>query len=480
MTYSVTLPQLGVWQAWRDAARLAISHGIPPHEITWNGGDDLFGDQSLPSEPRVEAVHVPPEFIRIASSVVWHSAPERFSLLYEALWRLAKSDRAALSQADPLGRRLCVMAKSVGRDIHKMHAFVRFRELPSEGERRSFGAWFEPEHNTLEPGADFFVKRFADMDWLIATPTLTARFADGRLSFEQGSSKPDLPDDASEALWATYFASIFNPARIKLDAMRSEMPQKYWKNLPETRLIPSMLADAEARVQRMREAGASAPRRGAAAVSTRYREKLSLPDEMPSTLEEAKRAARHCQRCRLCEAATQTVWGEGNPVAEIMIVGEQPGDREDLEGRPFVGPAGQLLHGIMSEAGLDQSTVWLTNAVKHFKFTPRGRKRIHQNPNRGEIERCRWWLGLELDIVKPDITLALGASAAFALTGDASPLSRRRGTIETGLHGGLVLISWHPSFILREQEKSRQAQIRLELAADIAAAMQAVQKVAAE
>jgi len=479
MTYSVSLPQLGVWQAWRNAARLAISHGIPPHEITWNGGDDLFGDQSLPSEPGVEAVHVPPEFIRIASSVVWHSAPERFSFLYEALWRLAKGDRAALSQADPLGRRLGVMAKSVGRDIHKMHAFVRFRELPTEGERRSFGAWFEPEHNTLEPGADFFAKRFADMDWLIATPGLTARFHGGRLTFEPGSSKPDLPDDASEALWATYFANIFNPARIKLDAMRSEMPQKYWKNLPETRLIPSMLADAEERVQRMREAGATEPRRGAAAVSTRYREKLALPDGMPSTLEEAKLAARHCQRCGLCEAATQTVWGEGNPNARIMIVGEQPGDREDLAGRPFVGPAGQLLHGIMGDAGLDPSTVWLTNAVKHFKFTPRGRKRIHQNPNRGEIERCRWWLGLELGMVKPTITMALGASAAFALTGDASPLSRRRGTIETGIHGGPVLISWHPSFILREQDKARQVQIRLELAADIATAMQAMTRVAA-
>ena len=472
MTYSVTLPQLNLWQAWRNAARLAISHGIPPDEIIWKGGDDLFGSQPLPTEPGAQAVHVPPHFILAARSLVWHSSPERFSLLYEAVWRLAKGDRASLSQAGPLGRRLGIMAKSVGRDIHKMHAFVRFRELPSNGERRSFGAWFEPEHNTVEPGSDFFVKRFADMDWLIATPALTARFQGGRLTFESGTSKPDLPDDASEALWATYFANIFNPARIKLDAMHSEMPMKYWKNLPETRLIPSMLADAEERVQRMREAGASVPRRGAAAVSTRYREKLVLPDEIPSSLEEAKHAARHCQRCGLCEEATQTVWGEGNREARIVIVGEQPGDCEDLSGRPFVGPAGQLLHGILIEAGLDPTTAWLTNAVKHFKFTPRGRKRIHQNPNRGEIERCRWWLGLELSMVKPVMTMALGASAAFALTGNVSPLAQRRGTIETGLHGGPVLISWHPSFILRERDRTRQTQIRMELTADIRTAMQ--------
>ena len=145
-----------------------------------------------------------------------------------------------------------------------MHAFVRFRELPSDTPRRSFAAWFEPEHNTLEPGSSFFAKRFADMDWLIATPRLTAQFRDGVLDFGPAGARPDLPDDASESLWATYFANIFNPARIKLDAMRSEMPMKYWKNLPETRLIPEMLKDAEARVQRMREAGASAARPGSA------------------------------------------------------------------------------------------------------------------------------------------------------------------------------------------------------------------------
>ena len=167
---------------------------------------------------------------------------------------------------------------------------VRFRELPLGGPRRSFAAWFEPEHNTLEPGSAFFVNRFVDMDWLIATPRLTARFQSGRLTFGPGGAKPDLPEDASEALWATYFANIFNPARIKLDAMRSEMPKKYWKNLPETRLIPAMLADAEARVQRMRDAGASEPRPGAAPVSTRYRE------AMPQSMRPPERWIRHGRR----------------------------------------------------------------------------------------------------------------------------------------------------------------------------------------
>ncbi len=468
MSFVATLPDRGVPEAWRALARRAISHRIPPDQIDWQGSGNLFAGAPLPAEAGPHEARVPQAFLRLAGSVLWHSAPERFHLLYEALWRLDQGEGAPLSAADPLGHRLGRMAKAVGRDIHKMHAFVRFRELPAKGERRSFGAWFEPAHHTLEPGSTFFVKRFADMDWLIATPGLIARYEAGRLSYEPGGQRPDLPDDASEALWATYFANIFNPARIKLGAMRAEMPKKYWKNLPETRHIPAMLADAEARVERMREAGATQPRPGAGTVSTRYRATMSAPAEQPGSLEEARGAALQCRRCGLCEAATQTVWGEGDPNARLMLVGEQPGDQEDLAGRPFVGPAGRLLREAMREAELDPDSVWLTNAVKHFKFKPRGKRRIHQKPDRSEIEHCRWWVGLELALIRPHLALALGATAAFALTGDSRPLAPRRGTIETGLHGGPVLLTWHPSHILRLPDRAGQARLRQELEADLA------------
>ena len=479
MTYAVSLPERGLFDAWRSAARMAISHLIPPDQIDWTPSGGLFATAPLPVDPGPHQAHVPPEFVKLAGSVLWHSAPERLALLYQALWRLDQRDGAPLSQADPLGRRLNLMAKNVGRDIHKMHAFVRFRELPSDGPRRSFAAWFEPEHNTLEPGSSFFVKRFTDMDWMIATPTLTATFRDGGLTFGPGVARPDLPDDASESLWATYFANIFNPARVKLDAMRSEMPKKYWKNLPETKLIPAMLKDAEARVQRMRDAGATPARPGAATVSTRYRMTmpqlgpqsgpqlgLTLPD-IPETLNAAHTAALQCQRCNLCHAATQTVWGHGAPDAALMIVGEQPGDQEDLTGRPFVGPAGQVLRRAMATSGVAETEVWMTNAVKHFKYTPRGKHRLHQSPDRYEVETCRWWLGLELGFVQPRITLALGATAAFALTGNATPLAKRRGTVETGLQGGPVLISWHPSYILRLPGKEKQEQVLDQLITDL-------------
>jgi probable DNA metabolism protein len=474
VTYAVTLPERGTLDAWRAAARLAISHRIAPADLDWTGPDGLFSTSPLPPDPGPHQVLVPQGFVQLSGSVIWHSDPQRFALLYHALWRLDRREGAPLSQADPLGRRLHLLAKNVGRDIHKMHAFVRFRECPADGPRRRFAAWFEPEHNTLEPGAVFFAKRFGDMDWMIATPRLTAQFEDGKLTFGHAAPRPDLPDDASEGLWATYFANIFNPARIKLDAMRSEMPKKYWKNLPETRLIPEMLKDAEARVQRMREAGASQARPGAAAISTRYR--AAMPqvlavEGLPETLDQARDAALHCRRCTLCEAATQTVWGAGAVYAALMIVGEQPGDHEDLTGRPFVGPAGQVLHQAMATAGLDPDKLWLTNAVKHFKFTPRGRQRLHVTPDRTEVELCRWWLGLELAFIRPPVTLALGATAAFALTGNDAPLADRRGRVEAGLHGGPVLLTWHPAYILRLTNPAHQALAREEMTGDLRAAL---------
>lgn len=238
MTYAVPLPALAGFDDWRGPARIAISHDIPPDQIDWQGGTGLFGGDALPDEAGPRQLKVSGGFLKLAGSVSWHKAPERFHLLYQALWQLDRGIGNPMSKTDPLGQRLSLMAKGVSRDIHKMHAFVRFRELPQDGPRRSFAAWFEPEHNTLQPGTPFFAKRFADMDWMIATPNQTARFQDGHLSFHPGGARPDLPEDASESLWATYFANIFNPARVKLQAMRSEMPKKYWENLPETRLIP--------------------------------------------------------------------------------------------------------------------------------------------------------------------------------------------------------------------------------------------------
>ncbi|WP_410218286.1 UdgX family uracil-DNA binding protein [Paracoccus sp. (in: a-proteobacteria)] len=462
----ITLPRFGRFEAWRTAARGLASARIAPENVAWadpDAPDDLFGTTPTPPSG-THPVAATKEFIQLARTVSSHSDPERWALLFTALIRAQDDRRFLTNPADPLLDKLERMAKSVRRDIHKMHAFVRFHELPSDDPRRSFGAWFEPEHPILEAATPFFAKRFADMDWLIATPEGVARFTGGAIAYDPPAHRPDLPQDASHDLWQTYFANIFNPARIKTNAMRSEMPMKYWKNLPETRLIPEMLADAPRRVQAMREAGASEAPAFAPRITARIRQQ---PDDTPpETLAAAAAQAARCTRCELCHAATQTVWGQGDGAGPLMIVGEAPGDQEDLAGRPFVGPAGQLLRRTMDEAGLDPDRAWLTNAVKHFRFTPRGKRRMHQTPDRPHIEQCRWWLDVERRLVTPRLTLALGATAAFALTGNRKPLTPRRGQIELALDGGPVLVSWHPSLILRlppDRAPTALAELRADL-----------------
>jgi uracil-DNA glycosylase family protein len=168
-----------------------------------------------------------------------------------------------------------------------------------------------------------------------------------------------------------------------------------------------------------------------------------------SSLTAARAAAEHCQRCPLYRNATQTVFGEGPAHAAVVFVGEQPGDQEDLQGKPFVGPAGQMLDRALSDAGIDRKLVYVTNAVKHFKFEPRGKRRLHQKPNNAEIEACGWWLDNEFRLLKPRLAVALGATAARALTGRDTTISRSRGKLMPLREGMEGFITVHPSFLLR-------------------------------
>lgn len=162
-----------------------------------------------------------------------------------------------------------------------------------------------------------------------------------------------------------------------------------------------------------------------------------------------------CTRCDLYKHATQTVFGEGPLDARLMLVGEQPGDQEDLQGRPFVGPAGQVLDRALEKAGVDRAQVYISNAVKHFKFEPRGKRRIHSKPNAGEISACRWWIDQERALVKPPVIVALGASAGQALLGKAVTISRMRGTPIPLEDGSECHITIHPSYLLRIDDKAR-------------------------
>jgi uracil-DNA glycosylase len=175
--------------------------------------------------------------------------------------------------------------------------------------------------------------------------------------------------------------------------------------------------------------------------------------------------ARECTRCPLYRNATQTVFGEGPQRARLVFVGEQPGDREDIAGKPFVGPAGALFDRALDDAGIARNTVYVTNAVKHFKNEPRGKRRLHKRPNAGEVRACKWWLDRELSSIQPDLVVALGATAAHSLVGRAISVLRERGPADFGGQRGYVTV--HPSMLLRIPEADRKAQEYKKFVADL-------------
>jgi len=180
-----------------------------------------------------------------------------------------------------------------------------------------------------------------------------------------------------------------------------------------------------------------------------------VESDVVRSLDTLRADAVYCRACPLWKNATQTVFGEGHPAATVMLVGEQPGDQEDLAGRPFVGSAGQLLDRALADAGIDRGQVYLTNAVKHFKHEPRGKRRIHKKPSEREIEACHPWLESELELVEPALVVALGASAARAVLGHATPIERNRGKLLPLSGGARLLITVHPSFLLRAPDQHR-------------------------
>jgi uracil-DNA glycosylase len=470
VTVHVTLPKIGTFEAWRAFARRFAVQGTPSAAITWGFEHDasLFDEHAAATPPAAElgTLCVPAGFLKLAADAVCHQDARRFHLLYDLLIDLQHNAKRLKDPSDADVAQLAAMQKSVRRDSHKMTAFVRFREIGSDIGRREFAAWFEPEHFIVERTAPFFARRFADMDWVIATPSLTAKFKQGSLEFTETKHASKFAPDGTDELWKTYFTNIFNPARLKTKAMMSEMPKKYWKNLPEADLIPALIADAPARVERMRAALASLP-----SIRTKSAVAHVIPAEYDGaavvSLPDARQAASVCMRCPLGLKATQTVFGEGPPDAQIMFVGEQPGDQEDLAGKPFIGPAGRLFDAALAEAGIERKAVYVTNAVKHFKYEPRGKRRLHQRPNAGEIMACKWWLEKELAIVKPRLIVALGATAAQSLTGNGDGILKRRGSVESLDDGMRVFLTVHPSSILRIPDSAAADEARRRFVADL-------------
>ena len=477
MAHRVLLQRPDDFDGWRDAARALALAGVHPADVAWQveGGDgELFGAAPPPPLPAPDAAHtlpVPKPFLALAKQAILHSDRERFALLYEQLIALADKRASMDDRADPRLDRLQTLAKAVRRDSHKMHAFVRFREVEEEGGTR-YVAFHEPDHHIVRANAGFFVRRFASLRWSILTPEVSIHWDGEAVREGPGATKADAPDgDPVEELWKSYYKSIFNPARLKVGAMLSEMPKKFWANMPETALVPAMIAGAQQREAAMiansPQPPAPPPHASEPGLPLDEERRARGGSNAEGALAALREEAAQCRRCPLWEPATQTVFGQGPADATLVMVGEQPGDQEDLAGLPFVGPAGQMLDRALEEAGIDRGTTYVTNAVKHFKYEQRGKRRIHQTPGTEEIAACSWWQEREREIIAPRITLALGGTAGKALMGKAVTISRMRGTPHPLATGGELWITVHPSYLLRIPDPERAEAERVKFVGDL-------------
>lgn len=433
------------FDAWRDQARCLLAAGITPLDVSWADATQpaLFGDEPLPA-PAAFHFNVPKDFLAIATVVACHRDVRRWDLLYQLLFRLHAGEKNLLRIAtDPLIHTLDMLQKAVRRDAHKAKAFVRFR-LVQQDDGEHYIAWHQPDHRILPLVAPFFSRRFSSMKWAILTPDQSVHWDGVRLHYGAGVDASDAPTpDMLEDLWRDYYRATFNPARIKIAMMKREMPVRYWKNLPETSIIHSMLAQAPARVEAMIK-HTQAMESSAASF---------LPEQRD--LGQLRKAAKACEGCELHRQAHQVVFGEGPPNARIMLVGEQPGNEEDRHGHPFVGPAGQLLDETLQAIGLAREELYITNAVKHFRFLYRDSFRQHQTPSRYHVKACKPWLTAEIAAVKPALIVCLGNTAARALISPNFVMKDGRGK---PLGDAPVLFAtYHPSAILRAPLEDRQA-----------------------
>lgn len=432
----------GAFEDWRGRARLFLDAGIAPDRTEWSAqAPTAFFAGRTTDQPRAQ---VPRAFLALAQDTIQHRSDERFSLLYRLLWRLTHGERDLLADpVDPLVRRIAAMAKAVREDAAAMKAALHFRSIPTDAGPWDI-VWHAPEHHVLDSVLPFVAETYADRSWSIMTPARSAHWHRGALRLGAGvPATAAANEDSLERHWRTHFTEVF---------ATSEGPSGEWAGLPEATLIRPLFRTTREGARRALEG--SAPNVGKPA----------------DGLAALHRQLAQCRACPLHHAATRAVGGEGPLGARIMLVGEQPGDQEDLAGRPFVGPAGQILDRALAEAGLPRAKVYVTNAVKHFKFVPRGKRRIHQKPELREITACRSWLEHEIALVKPKLIVALGASAARALLGRSVPVGASRGRLFSLPSSIPVAVTIHPSYVLRIPEPERSAAEFARLVADLKAA----------
>jgi uracil-DNA glycosylase family protein len=421
---------------WRAATRAHVLAGTPPETLTWS-----IGTQPEPLPDASGSFGVPRALVALTAQVIQARDPDRFDLLYRLVWRAQAGEPVLEQRDDPELTRARRLALAVRAEAHRMRTHLRFLKLADPAH---YLGWYAPAHFVLEANAQLLARRFPELPLTILTPDASAHWDGAALRFGPGLDPTLVPDDAALAVqWQDYGPDILAAA------------------LTGTAIPPAEALDEDPRPP-------DRPPIGPVVLQAHYDPALAA----------AAADASACRRCPLGEPATQTVFGEGPAGARLLFIGEQPGDQEDLIGRPFVGPAGQVLDRALEEAGIDRRTIYITNAVKHFKFTPRGTRRIHQTPETPEIQTCRFWLDVERVQQRPKLTILMGATAARAMLGRPVTIGRERGRplrLPDGTNG---FITVHPSFLLRLPDETSRTREYAAFVADLRAASQQVTEIA--
>lgn len=432
-----------LFDEWRLKAGQLLVSKVAPEKINWITSDDgfHFGEDWI-DQPVTESPLLPREFFDKAQVVSAFRDDSTWSLLYRVAWRILTEEKNLLQIAlDDDVREFESRYRLVMRDIHKMKAFVRFKEI-KQGDKIIYMAWHRPDHRIVRLAAPFFKDRFNGMNWVIMTEDESMSWDQSEIHFSAGIPQHEaLMEDSSEDLWKTYYAAIFNPSRIKISTMKKELPVRHWKTLPETELIDSLIDEAPERLKVFYES-----------------QRPQIIEQRQLSYPEIKEGLKSCRACSICEKASGPVMGEGPMNARIMFIGEQPGNEEDLQGRPFIGPAGQLLEKAFKRRGFNRDDVYVTNAVKGFKWIYQSSMRWHRSANASEISACKPWLKQELTLLKPEIVVCLGRSAAQSLLGKMIKMEEVRGKFFRSSVCDKTIILPHPSSILRIQDETLQSE----------------------
>ncbi len=439
----LTVPIEMGWESWRLSARYLLGQRIPPERVQWLAPGSLFDDPDWANKcARQEPAQlkVPRDFLCIARRVAHHRRESRCALLYRLLWRLLHGEAHVLRvAADADVAELLRLDAAVRRSSHKTKAFVRFRQVNTDDDETHFVAWHQPEHPVLPLVASFFAKRFSDMRWSILTPDASLHFDGRRWQLGPGQPRHAAPtSDVLESLWRDYYCAIFNPTRVMVRAMQSEMPKRHWPTLPETVEIPRLLAEAQQQVDEM----------------------IAMQKTMPSpapllrqplrALSDVQQQLRQCRACGCCSQSKPSVLGCGSDHPSLVVLGDVPHADDHRAGHAFAGRHGALLEDALQVAAIEREHVYMTHAFKHMGSDSGKRPRASQQG------ACRNWLIAELEQLKPKVVLCLGLHAARVLLGAHLNLRQPRGQVFKTPWAAAAMVTCHPRK-LQDPQNSNQA-----------------------